>query len=308
MEHFAAPGTRGDELRLHAPRYEGTLRRLPDLVRHPRNAGEEAATRGARWLFHQVCFKAPPARGPTTGALDYEFDNRSAQRFLGRFGRELRFENKSVLDVGCGTGVLCVEAARRGAERVLGVDIQPVEPANTYLHARHPDVEGRVRFVRTDGLGHLPEEAFDLVLSKDSFEHYREPERLVGRMAELLRPGGELVIGFGPLWKSPLGGHITYMTRLPWAHLLFSERVIMAERRRFRPDESATRFADVVGGLNKMTLGRFRGLMEGRGLECIYWATNASEHPVVRAMDAFARIPPLREYFTNNVYTIWRKP
>jgi len=52
-----------------------------------------------------------------------------------------------------------------------------------------------------------------------------------------LAHGWRIAIGFGPLWKSPYGGHIGYMTRLPWAHLLFSERAIMRERRRFFPND-----------------------------------------------------------------------
>lgn len=263
--------------------------------------------KAASWLFFQLSFKTPPARGPTTGALDYEYDEESTRRFLSRFGRELDFRGKSVVDVGCGTGVLCVEAAKRGSRHVVGLDVQPIDPAVAYLHERHPDLAERVSFVRTDGsLSEVTEERFDLVLSKDSFEHYREPERVLSELVAMLAPGGELAIGFGPLWKSPLGGHITYMTRLPWAHLLFPESVIMAERKRFRPEEDATCFADVRGGLNKMTLARFRSLMERSGLECVSWATNVSEHPAVRAMKIFTRVPPLREYFTNSVFTIWR--
>jgi hypothetical protein len=59
------------------------------------------------------------------------------------------------------------------------------------------------------------------VFSKDSFEHFAEPEAIVERMIEVLQPDGRLVIGFDPLWKGPTVGHIDFMTKLPWAHLLF---------------------------------------------------------------------------------------
>lgn len=44
------------------------------------------------------------------------------------------------------------------------------------------------------------------------------------------------------------------------------------------------------------------------GLECVHLHRNVSDHPAMRVMDVISRIPPLREYFTNNVYAIWRKP
>ena len=98
------------------------------------------------------------------------------------------------------------------------------------------------------------------------------------------------------------------MTPIPWVHLLFPEDVIMAERRRFRPDEDAERFEDIRGGLNRMTLERFRTIMASSGLECVMFETNVSDHPAVRVMRMLRRLPPLREYCTVNVYSIWRNP
>lgn len=67
----------------------------------------------------------------------------------------------------------------------------------------------------------------------------------------LIAPGESLVIGFDPPWKRPVGGHIEYMTKLPWPHLIFPEPVIMSERRRFRPDAQGRTFGEIRGGLNK---------------------------------------------------------
>lgn len=162
-----------------------------------------------------------------------------------------------MLDVGCSSGILCVEAARRGATEVVGIDTE-LAYADEFLRERAPDVADHVRFFTTDGsLDVVADRQFDLVVSKDSFEHYPEPESFVRSIVPLIAPGGSLVIGFGPLWKSPEGGHIGYMTKLPWAHLIFPERVIMSERRRFRPDEQARRFGEIRGGLNKMTYAAF---------------------------------------------------
>ena len=258
-------------------------------------------------LFRWIAKEPTPAVEPDSVSLQHDED--SMRRFFERFGPNLRLAEKSVLDIGCGTGVVCIEAARRDASRVVGVDMQLIDVARANLVHRHPDLVETTTFIETDGtLGEIAGQTFDVILSKDSFEHYADPEGFVHVMATFLAPGGLLVMGFGPLWKSPFGGHIDYMTRLPWAHLLFSEEVIMSERRRFRPAEDARRFEDIVGGLNKITYRRFENIMRASGLECEFLDTNVSSHPAMKAMKLLSRIPPLREYFTNNVYTIWSKP
>lgn len=256
-------------------------------------------------LFHALTYREPRDK---SDAQRVEYDENSARRFPGRFAGHLDYSGKSVLDVGCGAGALCVDAARRGARQVTGVDLA-VDMARQHVSERGADVAAKIELIPTDGsLAELGDRRFDLVLSKDSFEHYADPERFLKALTNLVAAGGELAIGFGPLWKAPWGGHITYMTPLPWAHLLFSEQVIMAERRRFRPHENATRWSEVRGGLNQMTLKRFLRIIETSGLERTYLATNVSDQSSIKVMKAFSRIPGLHEYFTQNVFTILRKP
>ena len=257
-------------------------------------------------LFHALSVKHV---SPPDAAGGRAHDEESMRRFFDRFGDRLDLAGAVVLDVGCGTGVVCLEAARRGAARVVGVDMQLIDVARDNLCEHAVQLAETVSFVETDGsLNELGDETFDVIFSKDSFEHYADPEHFVHVITRFLTPGGSLVIGFGPLWKAPTGGHIDYITRVPWAHLVFPEKVIMQERRRFRPGENAERFEDIVGGLNKITLRRFRSIMASSGLDCAYFATNVSDHRVVRAMAVLSRIPPLRECLTINVYSIWRRP
>jgi hypothetical protein len=48
---------------------------------------------------------------------------------------------------------------------------------------------------------------------------------------------------------------------LPWAHLYFSERALIRWRSDFKTD-GASRFHEVAGGLNQMTIARFERLVE----------------------------------------------
>jgi 2-polyprenyl-3-methyl-5-hydroxy-6-metoxy-1,4-benzoquinol methylase len=258
-------------------------------------------------LFHQMTVK-DYVFTPDSGKRMPERDEESDTLFLARMDGRLDFAGKTVLDVGCGWGSLSARAARSGATRVVGVDLDAASPEER-ISERYPDVADRVSFVATKGqLAEIAGEEFDLVISKDSMEHFPQPEAFVPLMADLVKAGGELAVGFSPLWKSPNGGHIDFMTRVPWAHLVFSEKTIMAERRRFRPEEHAESFSEIKGGLNKMTFTRFSAMMADTGFEPIYFETNVSDNPAVKAMKAIAKVPPLREYFTTGIYSIWRTP
>jgi hypothetical protein len=74
-------------------------------------------------------------------------------------------------------------------------------------------------------------------------------------MYDLLRPGGQVVVSFGPPWFHPFGGHFFSVFR--WAHLVFSEAALIEWRSAFKTD-GATRFREVEGGLNQMTVRRLR--------------------------------------------------
>jgi magnesium-protoporphyrin O-methyltransferase len=105
-----------------------------------------------------------------------------------------------VLDAGCGTGALSVEAARRGAE-VVAIDLSPtlVELARQRLPA---DVgTGRIRFLSGDMLDPALGE-FDHVVGMDSLIHY-EPHDVVRALAVLApRTRGSIVFTFAP--RTPL--------------------------------------------------------------------------------------------------------
>ena len=73
-----------------------------------------------------------------------------------------------------------------------------------------------------------------------------------------------MLLTFGPTWLHPLGGHL--FSVFPWAHLVFTEPALIRWRARFRKD-GATRFREVEGGLNQMTIRRFERLVAESPLE-----------------------------------------
>lgn len=92
----------------------------------------------------------------------------------------------SVLDYGCGTGILAIAAAKLGAASVLGTDIDPQAVESAAYNARHNEVEAR--FVLP---AELPSERFSLVVANILSNPLKVlAPALLGRVA----PGGRLVL------------------------------------------------------------------------------------------------------------------
>ena len=66
---------------------------------------------------------------------------------------ESEIKGKVVMDMGCGTAILAILAAKMGAEKVYGIDIDAVAAISAYDNARRKDRRNMVwrRFTSTDG-------------------------------------------------------------------------------------------------------------------------------------------------------------
>jgi len=104
-----------------------------------------------------------------------------------------------ILDAGCGTGALAVEAAKRGAD-VLAVDISPTLIGIARERVPEKLGSGRVQFVAGDML-EKTHGRFDHVVAMDSLIHYSLPD-MVGMLARL----SEMSLG---------GIHFTYAPKTP---------------------------------------------------------------------------------------------
>lgn len=193
----------------------------------------------------------------TDGGAPAIYQQRSKLEVL--FGPDVwtHVAGRTVLDYGCGTGDEAVQLALHGARHVIGLDIREDVLTQARRCADGAGVADRCTFV-TDTNG-----TADVILSVDAFEHFADPAAVLDRMQRLLAPGGTILIAFGPPWLHPLGGHL--FSVFPWAHLLFSERALIRWRADFKSD-GATRFSEVAGGLNQMTVSRFERLLARSGL------------------------------------------
>ena len=113
-----------------------------------------------------------------------------------RFGRDPArpdcLAGLRILDIGCGAGVLCEPLARLGAE-IVGVD-----PARSAIevarqHARETGVAVDYRCTTSDALADAGER-FDIVVALEVIEHVADVDLFVRHSAELVRPGGLMIL------------------------------------------------------------------------------------------------------------------
>lgn len=166
-----------------------------------------------------------------------------------------KVRGKTVVDFGCGHGEISVELAQNGAGCVFGLDIRESILKGAREKAVAAGLGDKVKFVMPAEIGR---EVADVVISLDAFEHFADPGSVLLEIFTLLKPGGTLLASFGPLWKHPWGGHT--FAPFPWAHLLLSEPALCAWYTRTK-GIPLKRFQDVSGGLNKMTVRKFEGLV-----------------------------------------------
>ncbi len=162
-------------------------------------------------------------------------------------------QDKVIIDFGCGRGDETIELAQHGAKRVIGIDIRENVLATARNSAERAKVSDRCVFATQTT------EMADVIICLDAFEHFDDPAGILQTLSGLIKPSGRVIISFGPPWYHPLGGHL--FSVFPWAHLIFTERALIRWRSDFKSD-GATRFNEVEGGLNEMTIRRFRRLVE----------------------------------------------
>ena len=222
-------------------------------------------------------------------------------REYGRTWLEAHLRERDVVDFGCGLGFQAVALARDLDCRVIGYDILTDDLAHGRRLAREQGLsDDRVRFATPPGADVAG--VCDVVLSQNSFEHYADPGSVLATMARLLRPGGLLLLSWGPPWYSPNGGHTRFFCWLPWVHLLFPERAVMAHRAHFR-DDGATRYEDIEGSLNRMTVARCERLVAASGLD-----VEATRRTCLERLHPLGAIPGLRELVTGHLSYALRKP
>jgi len=154
----------------------------------------------------------------------------------------LDLAGSTVLDIGCGAGGITASlAADYGADRVVGIDVEPAPCRAARALAEKRGVAERVEIVQV-APGPLPfaPGSFDLVFSKDSIVHIPDKEALAADVFRVLRPGGVFA---GSDWLTSRDGPPS----AEMAHYLACEDLDfgMASPARYRAALEGAGFSDV---------------------------------------------------------------
>jgi len=99
-------------------------------------------------------------------------------------------QDKTVLDVGCGGGILTDSMARAGAH-ATGIDLSTKALRIAQLHALDAQTaDVKYREVSAEAIALEQPESFDVVTCMEMLEHVPDPASVVQACATLVKPGG----------------------------------------------------------------------------------------------------------------------
>jgi SAM-dependent methyltransferase len=185
---------------------------------------------------------------------------------------------RDVLVIGASDGRECIWLAHEGAERVVGIDIEPSkvisDDAWRGYEACVPGADlARIRpriDLRRDDIcrSALPDASFDRIHSWQTFEHIMDPAAALREIARLLRPGGVASIEYNPFFSID-GAHWAATIDIPWAHARLDREDLRAAVRQLHTDPQDWAADFVHTGINRMCLSDLSEMTAAAGLEML---------------------------------------
>lgn len=118
------------------------------------------------------------------------------EKVIAQFGRDgtkrRPFDGLSVLDIGCGGGLLCEPMARLGAA-VTGADASEKNIKIASLHAGQSELQIDYLATTAEALADAGKQ-FDIVLNMEVVEHVADVPLYLKSCAQLVRPGGVMFV------------------------------------------------------------------------------------------------------------------
>ncbi len=199
-------------------------------------------------LSRQQDFYDAGWQGELTRGKEQRGNLRTNLEFLAQTG--LLKPGDRILEIGCGIGTIVFELAKQGFD-VRGTDISQVAVA--YGRRKYEGI--RLDVQPAEELA-FEDEAFDVVLSFDLFEHIARIDRHVDEVRRVLKPGGYYLFQTPNKWSNAVFETLTHKT-LKWRRVHPSLHTPGQLRRRLARHEFETRFVK-MDPVNEYTRSKFR--------------------------------------------------
>jgi 2-polyprenyl-6-hydroxyphenyl methylase/3-demethylubiquinone-9 3-methyltransferase len=110
---------------------------------------------------------------------------------LGYIEKFISLKGKTILDVGCGGGILSESMAACGA-KVTGIDMGEAPLQVARLHLLESGLEVNYERIPVERLAQECPASYDLITCMEMLEHVPDPASVVQACAKLVKPGGHL--------------------------------------------------------------------------------------------------------------------
>jgi 2-polyprenyl-6-hydroxyphenyl methylase / 3-demethylubiquinone-9 3-methyltransferase len=112
---------------------------------------------------------------------------------MGFIDEQINIAEKSVLDVGCGGGILSEAMAHRGAS-VTGIDLGEAPLAVAKLHLLESGLEINYQLVSAEEHALKHQQTYSVITCLEMLEHVPDPASILKACFDMLEPGGHLFL------------------------------------------------------------------------------------------------------------------
>ena len=130
--------------------------------------------------------------------LDQIFRKDMYERFTFTIKNCEPIRGRTFLDVGCGNALYSLELARKGAAKVVGIDISEVMIGLCKQSSENENLTDICTFIQTDLLDYKPESTFDVSFGIGLFDYISDPLPVLKRMREVSTD--KAIMAFPRLW------------------------------------------------------------------------------------------------------------
>jgi 2-polyprenyl-3-methyl-5-hydroxy-6-metoxy-1,4-benzoquinol methylase len=130
--------------------------------------------------------------------LDQIFRKDMYERFVFTIEHCEPIKGRTFLDVGCGNALYSLELARKGAAKVVGIDISEVMIGLCKQSSENENLSDVCTFIQTDLLDYKPESTFDVSFGIGLFDYISDPLPVLKRMREVSTD--RAIMAFPRLW------------------------------------------------------------------------------------------------------------